>query len=128
MQREEIIKFWMEKSEEHLISMLNMFGFGEYPWALFVGHLAIEKILKSYYVKTQNTSVPYTHNLLWLAESTKLLLSDDQKEFLITVTRFNIEARYEDYKRELYKMATKEFTESWINKIKEFHSWMKKKI
>jgi hypothetical protein len=52
-------------------------------------------------------------------------LSEPRKDFLITVTTFNINARYDDYKQAFYKACTKEFTEKWINEIEEFRKWIK---
>jgi HEPN domain-containing protein len=128
MTQEELIKYWLTKSEEHIASMENMFKFGEYIWALFVGHLAVEKILKSFYIKVKGEDMPKIHNLLRIAELSDLEINDEQKLFLIAVTRFNIEARYDEYKMELYKIATKEFTEKYVEKIKDFHRWLKEKI
>jgi HEPN domain-containing protein len=128
MKKAELIKYWLDKSEEHIISMDNMFRSGEYTWALFVGHLAIEKILKCYYIKILSQDIPGIHNLIRLAELSSLNINEEQKLLLIAVTRFNIEARYDEYKIELKKLATKEFTEKYINEIKDFHKWLKRKF
>jgi HEPN domain-containing protein len=58
------------------------------------------------------------HNLIRLAENTTLPFSDEQKQFLIEINRFNIEARYPDYKQEFYKLCTREFAEEYFTKIK----------
>lgn len=42
--------------------------------------------------------------------------------------RFNIRARYEDYKQEFYKTCTKEFSEKYFNQIEELREWIKKKV
>jgi len=44
------------------------------------------------------------------------------------ITTFNINARYEDYKLEFYRRCTKEFTETWINNIKELRQWIKSQL
>jgi hypothetical protein len=51
----------------------------------------------------------------------------DQKteEFLSEVTEFNINARYEDFKMEFYKICTKEYTKKWIDQIKTYRQWIK---
>jgi len=61
--------------------------------ALFVGHLVIEKLLKAYYVENMDIHPPLIHNLLRIAEKSKLELSEEQKDLLVTVTTFNIQAR-----------------------------------
>lgn len=62
--------------------MQAMFDAGEYMWALFVGHLVIEKLLKAYYVKIAGREVPRTHDLYKLAVKAGLDLSESQKDSL----------------------------------------------
>ncbi|MCX7636162.1 MAG: HEPN domain-containing protein [Syntrophales bacterium] len=44
--------------------MHSLFDNGHYTWALFMGHLVIEKLLKAYYVKRVDINYPRSHNLL----------------------------------------------------------------
>ncbi|HIE05594.1 MAG TPA: HEPN domain-containing protein [bacterium (Candidatus Stahlbacteria)] len=108
--------------------MDSLFEKRHYPYALYLGHLALEKILKSYYVKKIDKAAPYSHNLLYLAERCKLLLSENHKDLLEVVTRFNIEARYPDVKFRFYRTCTKKFTQKYIVEIKEFYKWLRKQI
>jgi HEPN domain-containing protein len=128
MTKDEHIKFWMNSSEENFTSMRNMFSAGEYMWALFIGHLAIEKLLKAYYVKTTGDDVPRTHDLYRLAAKTGLEMTEEQKDTLQYITLFNIETRYEDYKKDFYKKCTREFTEKNITSIEDIRTWLKQKI
>jgi len=128
MTREELIQFWFDSSDDNYKSMINMFNAGEYMWSLFIGHLAIEKLLKAYYIKTVETEVPRIHDLYKLAIKSNLDLSDEQKDSLQYITLFNIETRYEDYKKDFYKKCTKEFAEKNIEKIKELRTWLQQKI
>ncbi len=63
---------------------------GEYMWSLFIGHLAIEKLLKAYYIKTVETEVPRIHDLYKLAIKSNLDLSDEQKDSLQHITLFRV--------------------------------------
>ncbi len=63
----------------------------------------IEKLLKALYVKINSDYPPLIHNLLRLAEKCNLDLSDNQRLFFVTVTAFNINARYDDYKMSFQK-------------------------
>ena len=128
MNKEEHIKFWVESSDENFISMRNMFSAKEYMWALFIGHLAIEKFLKAYYVKIVGDDVPRTHDLYRLAAKTGLEMTEEQKDALQYITLFNIETRYEDYKKDFYKKCTREFTEKNITRIEDIGAWLKQKI
>jgi len=65
------------------------------------------------------------HDLVRIAEKSNLELNEEQRKFFATVTTFNINARYDDYKSEFYKICTKKFTESWINEIMNYRKWIK---
>src|SRR5690554_7989662 len=87
-----LINYWSESSDDDYETMIVMFESKRFQWALFVGHLLIEKLLKALYVKNNNDYPPFIHNLLRLAEKCNLLLADEQKLFFATVTAFNINA------------------------------------
>ena len=125
MDKESLIKYWLESSDRDYRTMQHLFEKKDYCWSLFIGHLIIEKLLKAYYVKHIDNQPPFIHNLVRLAEKSLLELNENQKDFLVTVTTFNLRARYADYKLDFYRMCTKEFTEKWINEIKEFQEWIK---
>jgi len=45
-QRERLIKLWLKSADDDFKVLQNLFKLGHYTWALFVGHLVIEKLLK----------------------------------------------------------------------------------
>jgi HEPN domain-containing protein len=120
-----LIKHWIEGSEDDFETMTAMFDSKRYSWSLFIGHLMIEKLLKAYYVKVKSDYPPFIHNLLRLAEKADLELTDDKEEQLVTITAFNINARYDNYKMSFKKQCTLEFTSEWIDKLKELRLWIK---
>ena len=126
--KEKLIQYWVESADDDLETMEAMYDSKRYTWALFVGHLMMEKLLKAYYVKVNNEFPPYIHNLLRLAEKCNLELNEDEKLFFTTVTAFNINARYDDYKKNFYKRCTFEFTTYWLDKLKAKRQWIKQLI
>lgn len=128
MKKNELIKYWLDSSNRDFRTMNNLFEKRDYHWSLFLGHLVVEKLLKAYYVKNISIHPPLIHNLLRIAEKTNLELTEEQKDFLVTVTTFNIRARYDDQKLDFYKTCTKKFTSEWIVSIKEFRKWIKKEL
>ncbi|MFH1860184.1 MAG: HEPN domain-containing protein [bacterium] len=128
MTKEELIQYWIDSSDDNLKSMINMFNASEYLWSLFIGHLVIEKLLKAYYVKMIDREVPRIHDLHKLALKAKLDITEEQKDFLQYITLFNIETRYEDYKKDFQKKCTKEFVEKNIERIKGLGIWLKERI
>lgn len=126
--KDKLIKYWTDSSDEDFDTMITMYESKKFNWALFVGHLMIEKLLKALYVKINNDYPPFIHNLLRLAEKCDLELTDDQRLFLVTVTAFNINARYDDYKMSFQQKCTIEFTTIWIENLKINRQWIKKQI
>lgn len=123
--KDKLIKYWIEESDEDFETMNTMFISKKYSWALFIGHLMIEKLLKAYFVKVKSDYTPYIHNLLRLSEKAELEINDLQKQQLITITAFNINARYDDYKMSFKTLCTPEFTNDWINNLTELRKWIR---
>lgn len=126
--KDKLIKYWSDSSDEDFDTMITMYESKKFNWALFVGHLMIEKLLKALYVKINNDYPPFIHNLLRLAEKCDLELTDDQRLFFVTVTAFNINARYDDYKMSFQQKCTPEFTATWIENLKINRQWIKTQI
>ncbi|MEX2592605.1 MAG: HEPN domain-containing protein [Anditalea sp.] len=126
--KEKLIQYWIEGSDDDYETMDAMYRFKRYSWTLFVGHLMIEKLLKAYYVKINEAFPPFIHNLLRLAEKSQIELNEENKIFFITVTAFNINARYDDYKMSFHKRCTPEYTAQWIKKLNEKRLWIKELI
>ncbi len=85
----------------------------------------MEKYLKALYVQNIDIIVPHKYNLSLIAKRTGVNFTDEQIDFLDEVTDFNLEARYPKYKKEFRKRATKSFTKTYLDKIKEFKEWIK---
>lgn len=122
---EKIKSHWIETSCDDFKTMNDLFKSESYHWALFVGHISVEKLLKALYVKLHEKHAPLTHNLYRLAELCETEPADEYSDWLDTITSFNINARYDDYKKEFYNLCTPEYTELWINRIKELREWIK---
>jgi HEPN domain-containing protein len=121
----EHIKYWIDSSDDDFQAMTHLFEKGDYNWSLFIGHLVLEKLLKAWYVKSNAKNPIFIHDFVRLAEKGNLILDDDQKDILDTISTFNIRGRYDDYKREFYKKCTTDFTGQWILSIKESIKWIK---
>ena len=125
MTKEEHINYWRESAQHDLESAEDIFDSGRYDWCLFVGHLALEKILKAIFVDRNNNNMPpKIHNLVRLAELSKIAIDDEQKFLLDKINDFNIQTRYPDYKLEFYKQCNAKYTNEYLGKIKECYAWL----
>ena len=125
---DKIVDHWKKTSEEDYNTMIYLFNSGTYHWALFMGHISTEKLLKAYFVKANRKHSPPIHNLYRIAELSGLEMNEEIADWLDIITSFNINARYDDFKREFYKLCTKEFATLWMERIKLIREWITKKL
>ena len=128
MTRDEIVLYWLKSAETDLSAMETMPRSGHFVWALFLGHLVLEKTLKAGYVNAVEQNPPRTHDLLRIALQAGLELSESDRDFLDEVTTFNIKTRYPDYKSRFQRKATENFTHSYVRRIKDFRRWLVERI
>jgi len=124
VKKEEKVKYWIDSGEYDWRVTNHLFEKGDYPYALFFGHLTLEKTLKALYVKEFYDSPPLSHKLVYLSEKIKIILSQEHLELLEIATDFNLEARYPDEKFSFHKKCTKEFTQSNLEKIRGLKTWL----
>ena len=117
--------YWVTEAEEALTVADHLLEKGDYSYALFFGHLAIEKILKGLYVERKQEHAPPIHNLQRLARLAGLNLDESKRDTLILISSFNIEARYPDINRSFRKRCTEEYTRVQMRSIKETFKWLK---
>lgn len=126
----DLMNYWIESSDRDYESMKKNYEAKQYTWALFIGHLTLEKLLKAIYAKVNEGSPypPKIHNLNILAERCNIELDERKSKILMTCNSFNISARYEDYKNEFYERCTEEYTSEQIKNIEEVRTWLKKML
>jgi HEPN domain-containing protein len=120
-----IMAYWVESSDNDYKTTIDLFNTGNYGWALFMGHLVIEKLLKARYVKINGKYPPMIHDLRRIGEAAGIEFDEYHTVTVETISQFNIRARYDDYKRNFYKLCTAEYAKEWIEKIKDIRLWIK---
>jgi HEPN domain-containing protein len=123
--KEKIIRYWIDSSDNDFNAMMDLFKTKHNNWALFMGHLVIEKLLKALYIKTKGEFPPMIHDLRRIFEKAGIDLEPTMQINLDSISRFNINARYDDYHQSFYQLCTDSFTTDWIEKIKECRLWIK---
>jgi len=122
------VEHWISRSDQDFDTMIHLYDTKDYHWSLFIGHLVIERLLKAIIVKKTNSHAPFSHDLRRLAKLSGLEFSDDFKRYLDTITTFNLNARYDDYKQDFYKKCTADYSDNWIKNIKVLREWIKTKL
>lgn len=126
--QQQIINHWVDGADKDYKTMMDLYNTRNFNWSLFMGHLVIEKLLKALYIKKTENFPPLIHDLRRICEKAGIELSEEKIINLDTITRFNINARYDDYKQSFYNLCTEDFTTDWIDKIKNIIIWIKQML
>lgn len=123
----DLMNYWIKSSDNDYDVMLDLKEKKRNTYCLFFGQLLIEKLLKAYYAKMHKNApyAPRTHELAYLANKMNMKLTEKQEDMLETISDFNMEARYGDYKYTFELKCTDEYTNTWIENIKELRKWLK---
>ncbi len=98
-----IINYWRTSAKNDLKVAQGLLKLRQYSHCLFFCHLTLEKMLKAVYVQRQRKHAPYIHDLVILGRKAGLSFSAGQRDSLETITSFNIQGRYAEYKSDFYK-------------------------
>lgn len=124
------VAYWLDIADYDIDTAEAMYTTERWLYVAFMCHQAIEKTLKAYWCATQPNDPPYTHNHMRLANGCGLyeLMTEEQRNFLDTITSYNIEARYPEDKQALYQRLTKQFCRQMIDETKQLQQWIKDKL
>ncbi len=125
---DEVSKYWIDEADDALMILDHLFEKDDYSYALFFGHLAIEKMLKALYVAKTSEHAPPIHNLPRLARLAGIQMSQERNEQLILITAFNIEVRYPDLKRSFRKKCTRDYAAAQIRVVKDIMKWLRETL
>jgi HEPN domain-containing protein len=67
------VEYWKEGSKYDLGVARALVKSRKYPYALFFGHLSVEKMLKALVVAHTRQHAPFTHSVTMLAEKNRLV-------------------------------------------------------
>ena len=105
MTEQSIIQFWLDTAQNDQNNALTSYANKHYDWAFFQWHLAIEKLLKGIIAKSSH-DIPHIHDLVKLASLTNLSIPSNILNNLEEINTYNINARYDDYKRTKIRWST----------------------
>lgn len=123
-----LIRYWLTGSDYDWKTAQGLFKSRRYPYALFMVHLSVEKLLKGLIVKETRTHAPFTHNLVYLAGKLSLDFSKEQIKLLGEMSDFNLEARYPDEQMAFYKKADRSFASHFLREAGKIRTWLKEKF
>lgn len=119
---------WLNGAGDAWSLMLEISKTKDGHFALFFLHLSLEKMLKGLYLIKLNKPPPFTHDLVQLVDKVGLIATEKEKNELADISRFNIAARYDDYKLRLREKATPEFVGKWVKVGESFRKQFLKEV
>lgn len=122
-----VIRHWANSAQRDRETAQSLYRSKHLDWSLFVFHLAIEKLLKAHVVAAEHTP-PFTHDLVRLAVIAGLALSARYRAWLREISKYNIEARYAEEKRALFRKATPAYTRAWFRRCETIFQWLDKRF
>ena len=120
---------WLELSAYDLDVARDLINSRRYVYAVFMCHLATEKLLKAAVVEfVGDDPPPRIHALKRLAEVARLELSDEQLTFLVELTLQQQGARYPADLRALAQVYTATYAAGTLRRSEEFRAWLEPQI
>ena len=129
MTKEEHILYWAKQVEEDFDCANVLYQAKHFAQSLFWAHLALEKLSKALWIKTnEGISPPFVHNLLRLIIQTNEQFSEEQLQFINEMNAFQIKGRYPDYVESLEETVTKDICEEYLTKTKKMILCLQEKL
>ena len=122
------VSYWLAGAKYDLGVANAMLKSKKYPYALFMGHLSLEKLLKAVVVKYTKVHAPFSHSLPYLAEKSGVRIPERILVKLREFMEFHFEARYPDANKAFYKKCTKHYASKMLKEIKEVFVWVRAKL
>ena len=116
MSQQEAIKYWVASAREDWEVAQSLLKSAKYNHALFFLQLTLEKLIKAVHISKRDEPPLYVHNLVLLAQKASIKFSEEEVIDLKEISSFNISTRYDSYKRDFYKKATREFATKWMKR------------
>ncbi|MEK9148990.1 MAG: HEPN domain-containing protein [Candidatus Desantisbacteria bacterium] len=125
---EKTVQYWLNGAEYDRDVAGAMFQSTKYPYALFMGHLSIEKLMKALFVRYTKKHAPYIHSLPKLASMLSFEIPDEIKAKLDVFMEYYFQTRYPEEQIQFYKKCTKSYTEQALKDTEEVFEWLKKRL
>ncbi len=115
------VKYWHDGAIEDWEVAQSLLTNRKIRHALFLGHLALEKLLKAHVCRHTQDLAPRIHNLVRLANLTNLEFTSEQIDVLADMNAFNLEGRYPDL---LAKPPSLSEAVTYLNNAAKVYQWL----
>jgi HEPN domain-containing protein len=121
---DDLVRQWAERAEYDLDTADAMLEAGRYVYVLFCCQQAVEKALKAVIVKKTGEMPPRIHNLLRLAETAGIELSEERIDLLTKLSGYYIKSRYPEEIRVAGAAITQELAREVLGRTEQTVRWV----
>jgi len=119
---------WIKQSDYDMDTAKFMFNGGRYAYAVFMCHLAVEKVLKGLFQYKTGEIPPKTHNLVYLLSKLDIKPEKKMAKHIVLLIEANIAARYPESLEILQKNYIESVTSDILKQSEEVILWIKEQF
>jgi len=119
------INYWQISAQSDIETAEILINKQKYIQGLFFCHLCMEKIIKALVVKQTSQIPPKSHNLEYLCEQSQITVTNEQKQFMAILMKYQLEGRYPEYYPVTPSITT---VNNYLCKTKELYSCLKQML
>lgn len=129
MTKKEHIEYWSSQVKDDFDCALVLNKAKHYAQSLFWAHLALEKMIKAFWIyKNESNTPPLVHNLVRLIVQTNEKFTDDDLLFFNEMNVFQIKGRYPNYAEKLEETISGEICDNYLLKTQNMLSCLQEKM
>lgn len=117
---------WLKQAEYDINTAEFMYDGGRFFYAVFMCHLAVEKVLKGLFQQKLQETPPKTHNLVYLLSKIGIRPDENIGKFITKLNEASIATRYPDDIDVLQRNYTQAVTKQILSQTKEALEWIKR--
>jgi HEPN domain-containing protein len=119
------VEYWQNSAISNIETAEILIVSRKYIEGMFFCHLCIEKILKALVVKQTGKIPSKTHDLFYLTDISKVVITDSQIGFLQILMKYQLEGRYPEY---YPKAPLPEKVNEYLTQTKILFEWFNKML
>ena len=110
---------WLAQVDYDVATAEQMLQVGRYIYVIFMSHMALEKALKALVTEETQKLPPRTHNLIDLAQRARVVLSQEQQDFLGKINTTSVVVRYPDDPSAMVSQYPEAIARDYLERTKE---------
>lgn len=116
---------WLAQVDYDVATAEQMLHTGRYIYVIFMSHMALEKALKALVTEETQKLPPRTHNLIDLAQRARVVLSQEQQDFLGKLNNTSVIVRYPDDLSAMVSQYPEVIARDYLERAKELITWLR---